>query len=112
MTLEEVEGHRNAQGRLILQADNVSGRLAADEPSSEMIILLLLLLGVKMNDTTDGLGQQYISPEDAITLRGADVIIVGRGITQAVDCKATAKHYQEIAYSCYESLRTNQKSDR
>ena len=32
--------------------------------------------------SSDGLGQQYISPEEAVGVRHTDVIIVGRGITQ------------------------------
>ena len=58
------------------------------------------------------MGQQYVSPEDAVTLRGADVIIVGRGITKAADPVAAAKMYQEAGFSCYEMLRKQQKSDR
>ena len=60
----------------------------------------------------DNLGQQYVSPEDAIRLRGADIIIVGRGISKADDPAAAAKLYQDIGYNSYECLRKQQKSDR
>src|SRR3990167_5593708 len=41
--------------------------------------------GVKIGDGEDALGQQYVSPEEAICDRGSDVIIVGRGILTAKD---------------------------
>ena len=46
-----------------------------------------MVVGVKIEDAgaKEGLGQQYISPEDAVLVRGADVIIVGRGITHSSD---------------------------
>ena len=37
---------------------------------------------MKLETGSDGLGQQYISPEEAVGVRHTDVIIVGRGITQ------------------------------
>lgn len=74
--------------------------------------LLSVFVGVKLEGTGDSLGQQYISPGEAITLRGADIIIVGRGITESADPVATAKLYQEAGYSAYEQLRKQQKSDR
>ena len=37
--------------------------------------------GIKIDSTGDGLGQQYISPEEAILKRGADLILVDRGVT-------------------------------
>ena len=36
--------------------------------------------GVQITTEKDNLGQQYISPEDAILKRRTDIIIVGRGI--------------------------------
>lgn len=71
-----------------------------------------MVSGVKIGADGDGLGQQYVSPVDAITLRGADIIIVGRGITGSPNPGATAKLYQEAGYSCYEELRNQQKSNR
>lgn len=68
--------------------------------------------GVKLSDAADSLGQQYISPSDAVTLRGADLIIVGRGITQANDAALAAKQYQDAGFNAYELVRSQQKSDR
>lgn len=53
--------------------------------------------GVHINREGDRLGQQYQSPEEAIR-QGADIIIVGRGITKSHNPEAAAKHYQDIAW--------------
>ncbi len=50
---------------------------------------------------TDRLGQQYISPEQAIMQNGTDIIIVGRGIYQAKDPAARAQHYRKSAWKAY-----------
>lgn len=70
------------------------------------------IVGVNMSSKGDTLGQQYVSPADAVMLRGADVIIVGRGILNSDDVKSTAASYQAAGYEAYETLRTQQKSDR
>jgi len=58
--------------------------------------------GVQLNPPAgDGLGQLYLSPEEVITKRGADVIIVGRGVTQAADPGLAAKLHQEAGYLAY-----------
>ncbi|MCH9637040.1 orotidine-5'-phosphate decarboxylase [Rickettsiella endosymbiont of Litargus connexus] len=49
----------------------------------------------------DRLGQQYISPERAITQNGTDIIIVGRGIYQADKPTVKAQHYRELAWKAY-----------
>ena len=54
--------------------------------------------GVKLAEGGDTLGQQYNTPQKVITERGTDVIIVGRGITQAKDPLAEAKRYREEAW--------------
>lgn len=60
--------------------------------------------GVQMNAGGDNLGQQYTSPENAIQSHGADIIIVGRGITKAMDSVATAQQYQIAGYKAYQEL--------
>lgn len=60
--------------------------------------------GVQMNAGGDNLGQQYTSPEKAIQSHGADIIIVGRGITKAMDPVATAQQYQIAGYKAYQEL--------
>ena len=60
-----------------------------------------LIPGVSIKDKNDNLGQQYISPEEAILERGADLIIVGRGISKACDKLTTVKLYQTKAYDSY-----------
>nr|XP_053645893.1 uncharacterized protein LOC128697919 [Cherax quadricarinatus] len=63
---------------------------------------ILFTPGVRLGKTGDGLGQQYVTPRSAILERGADIIIVGRGITQASDPVAAAKEYQEEAFDAYQ----------
>ncbi|RWS03250.1 uridine 5', partial [Dinothrombium tinctorium] len=59
--------------------------------------------GVKIGASGDSLWQRFVTPEDAILKRGADVIIVGRGITEAKDKISAAKEYQRRGFSAYES---------
>ena len=42
-----------------------------------------------------------MTPKAAVLERGADVIIVGRGITQAQDSAAAAVTYKEEAFAAY-----------
>lgn len=49
--------------------------------------------GVSLEATGDALGQQYILPKQAVA-NGADIIIVGRGITGASDPAATTAQYR------------------
>ena len=50
----------------------------------------------------DNLGQQYNTPAIVIGKRESDVIIVGRGITQADDPAAAAKLYKDEGWKAYE----------
>eukprot|EP00298_Acanthocystis_sp_HF-20_P007781 c17282_g1_i1.p1 GENE.c17282_g1_i1~~c17282_g1_i1.p1 ORF type:complete len:521 (+),score=236.22 c17282_g1_i1:126-1565(+) len=56
--------------------------------------------GVKFATDGDGLGQQYNSPETAIA-NGADVIIVGRGITHAKNPVDEANKYRVSGWQAY-----------
>ncbi|XP_070535708.1 uridine 5'-monophosphate synthase-like [Ptychodera flava] len=57
--------------------------------------------GVQLSSGSDSLGQQYLTPEEVITKRGNDIIIVGRGIYKADDPCMAAKTYQEAGYQAY-----------
>ncbi|MHB1948143.1 MAG: orotidine-5'-phosphate decarboxylase [Gammaproteobacteria bacterium] len=57
--------------------------------------------GVQMAAQGDSLGQQYISPEQAITGNGCDIIIVGRGIISAQDPIAEARKYRKAGWDAY-----------
>ncbi|KAK3867549.1 hypothetical protein Pcinc_027005 [Petrolisthes cinctipes] len=63
---------------------------------------ILFTPGVQLDKSVDNLGQQYVTPRAAVLERGADIIIVGRGITQASDPVATAITYKQQAFSAYE----------
>uniref|UniRef100_A0A147BEH8 Uridine 5'-monophosphate synthase n=1 Tax=Ixodes ricinus TaxID=34613 RepID=A0A147BEH8_IXORI len=62
---------------------------------------VLMTPGVQMDTAGDALGQQYCSPSTAVSERGADVIIVGRGITKSEDPAAVAQEYQKAGYNAY-----------
>ncbi|XP_068209010.1 uncharacterized protein [Palaemon carinicauda] len=57
--------------------------------------------GVQYNKKGDDLGQQYNTPRTAVLEKGADVIIVGRGITKAEDPVAAAVMYKEDGFKAY-----------
>ncbi|XP_053384140.1 uridine 5'-monophosphate synthase-like isoform X2 [Mercenaria mercenaria] len=57
--------------------------------------------GVKLKSGTDSLGQQYITPKDAVFVNKSDLIIVGRGITAASDPVAEAELYRKAGYDAY-----------
>lgn len=58
--------------------------------------------GVNIENKSDGLKQQYITPEEAIIQNGCDVIIVGRGILSHKDPLSVAKEYRMRAWQAYE----------
>lgn len=64
---------------------------------------LLLMPGVNLDVKGDGLGQQYLTVENAIA-GGADAIIVGRGIIASQNPGAEARRYREAAWNAFQSL--------
>lgn len=50
----------------------------------------------------DGMGQQYNTPKKLILEQNCDVIIVGRGITRAVDRPKEAERYRSEGWKAYE----------
>ncbi len=61
--------------------------------------------GVHLNSTGDQLGQQYVTPRQAIDGRGADILIIGRGILDSINRVKTAEEYQLEGYQAYEQLK-------
>ncbi len=57
--------------------------------------MIHMMPGVKMALKGDGLGQRYVTPEEALGKRGVDIIIVGRGITESHDPRAEAIRYRD-----------------
>ena len=65
--------------------------------------------GVSLVSKGDNLGQNYVTVERAIEERGADIIIVGRGITSCTDEKTMiemAKKYKELAWTSFLNKRS------
>ena len=60
---------------------------------------LVLAPGISMTSSGDHLGQSYTTPQEAIS-KGADIIIVGRSIVEAVNPSEAAKQYCHVAWNC------------
>lgn len=63
--------------------------------------LLQLTPGCKIDATTDGLGQQYNTPEYVVKEKGADIVVVGRGILNAKDVRSAVKTYRDQLWQAY-----------
>ncbi|XP_055494017.1 uridine 5'-monophosphate synthase [Leucoraja erinacea] len=66
--------------------------------------------GVQMQIGADNLGQQYLSPEEVINKRASDIIIVGRGILSAKDCKIAARMFKKAGWEAYQKRLTSAKN--
>ncbi|ELU01511.1 hypothetical protein CAPTEDRAFT_222872 [Capitella teleta] len=83
--------------------DFVIGFICTEKLSSDPA-MLHMTPGVQLSAGVDGLGQQYLTPQEVITNRESDVIIVGRGITQSANPMQAAKEYQEAGFLAYQAL--------
>jgi orotidine-5'-phosphate decarboxylase len=61
---------------------------------------VIFTTGISISSKGDPLGQQYQSPASAME-RGADFLIVGRGIYSGPDPVASAKAYREAGWAAY-----------
>lgn len=94
-TLRMALEHPQAVAGLVAQCP-----LALDHPE-----LLVMTPGVRLRKGSaskgDGLGQQYISPEEAVTCRGADIVVVGRAVVASPDPATAAQEHRDAAYAAY-----------
>lgn len=69
--------------------------------------LIQLTPGVQISNTNDELSQQYNTPEVVVKDKGADIAVVGRGITSAANAAVTAKQYRDQLWAAYcERIKT------
>lgn len=87
--------------------DFVTGFISQRRQETLPADALVFTPGVNLDASGDGLGQQFATPQDAID-RGADIIIVGRGIYHAADPAAQAQRYRQAGWEAY-SARQAQK---
>lgn len=64
--------------------------------------LIQLTPGVKLSKSSDNLGQQYNTPE-AVVNSGADLAVVGRGITEAHNKLVATLEYKKELWKAYEN---------
>lgn len=67
--------------------------------------LIQLTPGVKLQEGNDSLGQKYDTPEMVMGEKGADIAVVGRGITESKNPAETAKAYRDRLWEAY-TVRT------
>ncbi|XP_064476838.1 uridine 5'-monophosphate synthase-like [Ornithodoros turicata] len=97
-TLRQALQHTNMVTGLVAQS-----ALTCDHPE-----LLLMTPGVSMKATGgDSLGQQYCTPEEAISRRGADIVIVGRAIISSPDPAIAAREHRDAAFQAYKTCCDN-----
>jgi uridine monophosphate synthetase len=76
----------------------ISQRKLSDNPA-----WIYMTPGVQLAEGKDSLGQQYITPQQAIIKNGSDIIIVGRGILGSNLPVNAAKEYREAGWQAYQN---------
>lgn len=82
-------------------SDFIAGVVCQDKTVVRDPGLLQLTPGCKIDTTSDGLGQQYSTPAYVVGEKGADIVVVGRGIFNAKDIGSAAKLYRDQLWSAY-----------
>lgn len=81
----------------------VAGLVCQSQQLADNLGMVQLTPGVRRGQVKeDGLGQRWVTPEEAVIEKGGDVIVVGRGITLAKEPAAEAKIYQAELWAAYE----------
>lgn len=78
---------------------NFAVGLISQSRLSQDLNLIQFTPGVNLSMAGDQLGQRYVTVEKAVCEKGADVIIVGRGITGSEDVQQAARKYQEAGWN-------------
>jgi orotidine 5'-phosphate decarboxylase subfamily 1 len=81
--------------------DFVVGLLARDHQNQDPT-LLNFTTGVHSSEKGDNLGQHYLTVEEAIQQKGADFVIVGRGVYTHAQPATMARHYKVQAFNAYQ----------
>lgn len=81
--------------------DFVAGMVCQSSECFAFPGLIQLTPGVKIDETTDGLGQKYNTPEYVVKEKGADIAVVGRGILQAKCMEKAAVLYRDRLWTAY-----------
>jgi uridine monophosphate synthetase len=90
--------------KLALEYDGfVIGFIATDKLDAKPYFIKFMP-GINLANTSDKLKQQYVSPKEAIMERGADVIIVGRGIYESPSPKEIAIKYRKEGWDAYQKM--------
>lgn len=80
----------------------VAGLVCQDSGVIKSPGLIQLTPGVAAQKGGDSLGQQYVTPEDAVLIKGGDLIVVGRAITAATNPQVAAKELRDKLWNAYE----------
>ncbi|XP_037950131.1 uridine 5'-monophosphate synthase-like [Teleopsis dalmanni] len=81
--------------------DFVAGVVCQSKECFSFPGLIQLTPGVKIDETSDKLGQQYNTPEHVIKDKGGDIGVVGRGILQAKCIETAAALYRDRLWAAY-----------
>ena len=87
----------------------VAGFVGQSPPDSDFSGWIQFTPGVNSASKSDGdsKGQQYCSPAEAVLERGADIIIVGRGLIKSSDVVATAEYFRTEGWAALTQRITN-----
>lgn len=89
--------------------------LATDEPNVDVVAgivcqspdtvvspgLLQLTPGCQLAEINDELGQVYATPDVVVKEKGADIVVVGRGIIKAKNVEDAAKTFKDALWNAY-----------
>jgi orotidine-5'-phosphate decarboxylase len=92
----------------LIASDIVAGFVGQSPPDADFSGWIQFTPGVNSaSKSGDSKGQQYCSPAEAVLERGADIIIVGRGLIKSSDVVATAENYRSEGWTALTKRITN-----